>query len=67
MARAAGLKAYVGIVTNRDRNLFLKNYLTLPQLDDVTAVVNVNGKDQFFDPGTRFCPYGHLPWEHTFA
>jgi hypothetical protein len=67
MARAAGLKAYVGIVTNRDRNLFLKNYLTLSQLDDVIAVVNVNGKDQFFDPGTRFCPYGHLSWRHTYA
>jgi hypothetical protein len=67
MARAAGLKAYVGIVTNRDRNLFIKNYLTLSQLDDVVAVVNVNGKDQFFDPGTRFCPYGHLAWKHTYA
>jgi hypothetical protein len=67
MARAAGLKANVGIVTNRDRNLFLKNYLTLSQLDDVVAIVNVNGKDQFFDPGTRFCPYGHLAWKHTYA
>ncbi len=35
MARAAGFKAYVGIVTNRDRNLFIKNYLSLSQLDDV--------------------------------
>ena len=65
MARAAGLKAYVGIVTSRDRNLFMKNYLTFSQLDDVIAIVNVNGKDQFFDPGTRFCPYGHLAWKHT--
>jgi Domain of Unknown Function with PDB structure (DUF3857)/Transglutaminase-like superfamily len=67
MARAAGFKAYVGIVTNRDRNLFIKNYLTLAQLDDVIAIVNVNGKDQLFDPGTRFCPYGHLAWKHTYA
>ena len=67
MARAAGLKAYVGIVTSRDRNLFMKNYLTFSQLDDVIAIVNVNGKDQFFDPGTRFCPYGHLSWKHTYA
>jgi len=67
MARAAGLKAYVGIVTNRDRNIFMKNYLTLSQLDDVVAIVNVDGKDQFFDPGTRFCPYGHLAWKHTYA
>jgi hypothetical protein len=67
MARAAGLKAYTAIVTNRDRNLFLKNYLTMSQLDDVIAVVNVDGKDRFFDPGTRFCPYAHLAWKHTFA
>jgi hypothetical protein len=67
MARAAGFKAYLGIVTNRDRNLFIKNYLTLSQLDDVLAIVNVDGKDQFFDPGTRFCPYGHLAWKHNFS
>jgi hypothetical protein len=67
MARAAGLKAYVGVVTNRDRNLFIKTYLTLSQLDDVVAIVTVDGKDQFFDPGTRFCPYGHIAWKHTYA
>jgi hypothetical protein len=67
MTRAAGFKAYIGMVTNRDRNLFIKSYLTLAQLDDAIAIVNVNGKDQFFDPGTRFCPYGHLSWEHTYA
>lgn len=67
MARAAGFKAYLGIVTNRDRNLFIKNYLTLAQLDDAIAIVNVDGKNQFFDPGTRFCPYGHLSWKHTIA
>jgi hypothetical protein len=67
MARAAGFKAYLGSVTNRDRNLFIKNYLTLAQLDDAIAIVNVDGKNQFFDPGTRFCPYGHLAWKHTYA
>jgi hypothetical protein len=67
MARAAGFKAYVGMVTNRDRSLFIKNYLTLEQLNDAIAIVNVDGKDQFFDPGSRFCPYGHLSWKHTYA
>jgi hypothetical protein len=67
MARAAGFKAYAATVTNRDYNLFSKTYLNLSQLDDVIAIVNVNGKDQFFDPGTRFCPYGHLAWKHTLA
>jgi hypothetical protein len=65
MARAAGMKAYVMAVTNRDRNLFLKAYLSFSQLDNIIAIVNVDGKDQFFDPGQRFCPYGHLAWKHT--
>ena len=37
------------------------------QLDDIIVVVNVDGKDQFFDPGSRYCPYGHLEWKHTFV
>ena len=67
MARAAGLKAYVGYLTSRDRSIFIKNYLSLSELDDMIAIVNVDGKDQFFDPGTRYCPYGHLTWKHTLA
>jgi hypothetical protein len=67
MARAAGLKAYVGYVTSRNRSIFVKNYLSLSELDDMIAIVNTDGKDQFFDPGSRDCPYGHLTWKHTFA
>jgi hypothetical protein len=65
MARAAGMKANVFVVTNRDRNMFLKGYLTLGQLNDEIAIVNVDGKDEYFDPGSRFCPYQHLAWKHT--
>jgi hypothetical protein len=65
MARAAGMKAYVGVVANRDRRVFLQGYLSFSQLDDDIAIVNVDGKEQFFDPGTRFCPYQHLAWKHT--
>ena len=65
MARAAGMKAYVGRVTNRDRIIFLKAYLSLSQLHDDIAIVNLGGKEQFFDPGSRFCPYQHLEWKHT--
>ncbi len=67
MARAAGLKAYAGYVTSRDRSIFVKNYLSLSELDDMIAIVNIDGKEQFFDPGSRYCPYGHLTWKHTFA
>jgi Domain of Unknown Function with PDB structure (DUF3857) len=65
MARAAGMKAYVGGVANRDSRVFLQGYLSFSQLDDNIAIVNVDGKEQFFDPGTRFCPYQHLAWKHT--
>jgi hypothetical protein len=65
MARAAGMKAYVMAVTNRDRSLFLRAYSSFAQLNDYVAIVNVDGKEQFFDPGSRFCPYQHLAWKHT--
>lgn len=65
MARAAGLQAYAMSVTDRDRNVFLSNYLSFSQLNDTIAIVVVDGKDLFFDPGQRYCPYGHLAWKHT--
>jgi hypothetical protein len=65
MARAAGMKAYVMDVTPRDHNVFNATYLNFSQLVDLIAIVNVDGKDAFFDPGQRYCPYGHLAWKHS--
>jgi hypothetical protein len=65
MARAAGMKAYVMSVTSRARSLFNPSYLSFSQLDDNIAIVNIDGQERFFDPGQRFCPYGHLAWKHT--
>jgi Domain of Unknown Function with PDB structure (DUF3857)/Transglutaminase-like superfamily len=65
LARAVGFKAYAMQVTNRDRNIFEKYYLNLKQLDDVIAIVEVNGKELYFDPGQRYCPYGALHWKHA--
>jgi transglutaminase-like putative cysteine protease len=67
MARAAGIKANLAVVTNRSRSIFTPFYLSTSQLDDDIVIVNVDGKDLFLDPGTRYCPYGHLDWTHTFA
>jgi hypothetical protein len=67
MARAAGMKAYLMGITNRDSEIFNPNVLSMSQLDDDIAIVNVDGKDQFFDPGQRFCTYGQLHWKHTMA
>lgn len=67
MARAAGMKAYAMAVTNRDQSLFIKSFLDWNQLDDDIAIVNVNGKEMFFDPGERYCEFGQLHWKHAFA
>ncbi len=65
LARAAGFKAYVGVVTNRDRNLFVAEYLDMSQLDDDIAIVQVDDKEQFFDPGERYASFGELHWKHA--
>jgi hypothetical protein len=67
MARAAGLQAYLAAVTSRDRSFFFPSYLNLAQLDDYVAIVNVDGKELYFDPGARYCPYQHLAWKHSQA
>lgn len=67
MARAAGMKAYAMYVPDRSEELFTPTWLSFSQFDDVIAIVNVNGKEQFFDPGERYCPYQHLAWQHTFV
>jgi hypothetical protein len=67
MARAAGMKAYFMLVPDRSKELFVPQWLSLRQFDDAIAIVNVDGKEVFFDPGCRYCAYGHLAWEHTFV
>jgi transglutaminase-like putative cysteine protease len=65
MARAAGFKAYVGSVADRNKRLFVPGYLSFSQLDDYVAIVNVGGKEEFFDPGQRYCTYGQMAWQHA--
>ncbi|MGC2635585.1 MAG: DUF3857 and transglutaminase domain-containing protein [Acidobacteriaceae bacterium] len=65
MARAAGMKASAMIVTERNRNLLNRGYLDWTQLEDEIAIVSLGGKDQFFDPGQRYCEFGKLHWMHT--
>jgi len=67
LARAAGLTVYPMQVVNRNRAMFDPNWLSLNQLDDYIAVVEVGGKDVFVDPGQKMCPFGLLAWKHTLA
>ena len=65
LARAAGMKAYLMLVPDRSEELFTEAWLSFEQFDSTIAIVNVDGKDMFFDPGSRYSPYGQLAWEHT--
>lgn len=65
LARAAGFDAAIVDVAQRDRRFFLPQLLDWSQLTADIAVVNVGGKDQFFDPATPFCPYGLVPWQEN--
>ena len=66
MSKAAGFKTYGMLVPDRDSTIFLPSYMSFNQFDHEVVVVNVGGKEQFFDPGSRYCPYGKLQWNYTF-
>lgn len=67
LARAAGFDATLLGVSNRHQRSFSKGILWLGQLDGVAVLVKLNGKDLVLDPGTRFCPFGMLPWQFSAA
>lgn len=67
LVRAAGLTAYAMQVTSRDENVFMPKEADWDQLDDLIAIVNVDGEEQFFDPGERYCEFGKLHWKHTWT
>ena len=65
MARAANLPAYLMRVADRDEVFFQATIPDPYQLTSEIAIVVVDGKEIFLDPGTPLCPYGHLAWQHT--
>jgi hypothetical protein len=65
LARAAGLQAYAAQVTNRDEAFFVPGFLSRDQLDDFIAIVVLDGKETFLDPGERYCSFGDLHWKHS--
>lgn len=65
LVRVAGIPAFAMRVVARDRAYFLPAFLDFDQLDDEIAIVQLDRKEVFLDPGTRFCPYGLLYWKGT--
>lgn len=67
LARAAGFEANVLFVSDRRQRSFNKLVLSVEQIDSSAVMVSVNGSDLLLAPGTRFCPFGLLAWEHSAA
>jgi hypothetical protein len=67
LARAAGLKVWPMQVVNRNHAIFDSNYLSVSQLDDYIAIVQLDGKEVYLDPGQKMCPFGSMHWKHTLA
>ena len=65
MARAAGLPAYMMRVSDRDEFFFQSTIPNPGQLTSEIAVVALNDKEVFLDPGVPLCPFGHLSWQHN--
>jgi hypothetical protein len=65
LARAAGLDGSAAWISTRDDHFFSKNIMKARDLHEFVAIVKVNGKDMYFDPGAAFTPYGMLPWPDT--
>jgi hypothetical protein len=65
IVRAAGLNADVVRVASRDRFFFSEKVPDASQMSSEVAVVVVDGKPLFLDPGTPGAPYGVVSWEKT--
>jgi hypothetical protein len=65
MARSVGFDASVVMVPDRKRQFFVRDWTSQRQIDNRFAAVNLNGKDIYLEPGTRFCPFGSVRWNHT--
>ncbi len=67
LARVAGFQAYSVYISARSQYFFKPALMNLSQLNADVTVVKVEGKDIFCDPGSKFAPFGILPWEETFV
>jgi Domain of Unknown Function with PDB structure (DUF3857) len=65
LARSAGFEASGALVATRNDYFFQQNRMNSEELNTNVAIVKVDGKDLFLDPGSAFVPYGFLPWMET--
>lgn len=64
-ARVAGFDADVLRVAPRDENFFSMTVPNGEQMSAELAVVTIDGKPMYLDPGTIYAPFGTVSWEKT--
>jgi len=62
LARSAGFDASILEVVNRASAIFEPQVLDASQLNAMVVLVRLKGENLYFDPATRFCPFGIVPW-----
>jgi hypothetical protein len=65
MLREAGIPASLMLMPDRDHEMFIPAFLSMSQFSAEIAVAQLDGKDVFLDPGTKFCPYGITDWRYS--
>jgi Domain of Unknown Function with PDB structure (DUF3857) len=67
LARAAGFEATAAYVTPRSDAFFVPNSRESSQLTADLAWVRSGTQEYFLDPGSRYFPFGSLPWNEAGA
>ncbi|MEO6393368.1 MAG: DUF3857 and transglutaminase domain-containing protein [Pyrinomonadaceae bacterium] len=62
LARAAGIDATMAITGNRSENFFNRSIRDANMVHFASAAARIGNEWRFFDPGSRFVPYGMLVW-----
>jgi len=62
LARSAGFEAWIVQVVDRASAIFEPTVLDTSQLNAMIVMVRLNGETLYFDPATRYCPFGIVPW-----
>jgi len=65
LARAAGFEAAEVFVATRNDHLFVPQAADARDLNADLVWVSAEGKDYYLDPGSKYYPFGILPWYET--
>ena len=65
LVRGAGFNAHGIMVSDRAHYFFNPKLQDSSRLNSNVVQVNLNGKDIYCDPGSKFAPFGLLPWAET--